>query len=186
MNIVFIELVGFVILLVIWLVTTPRPFKKKVLDYLSLKTISIISFLVFLVTLQVYTISSLSWPETSYDSLISFLGFCIFIFGFVTAVWAKLTMRGNWGAPGQHDFQRQKELVVSGPFRFSRHPIYLGLSLMFVAFSMTSRSYLIFLNLIIIWRFYQASIVEEKLLTRYFGKNYLAYREKVPRFIFYK
>lgn len=186
MNFVLIELVGLAILLVIWLATGPFRLKKRILVYLSPKIISIVSFLIVLVTLQVLTSSFLSWPVTSYDSLVSFLGFCIFIFGFVIAVWAKLTMRRNWGVPGQHDFQRQKKLITWGPFGFSRHPIYLGLTLVFMAFSVTLRSYLIFLNLIIIWRFYRASIIEEKLLTRHFGRSYLAYKGKVSRFIFYK
>lgn len=172
--------------MIIWEITDPLSFKQRIKTYLSARIILLVGFWVILITAQLLKTSILSWPQTRFDEWISLLGFLIFLLGFFIAVWAKLTMRKNWGVPGQHDFQRQKELITSGPFRFSRHPIYLGLSLMFIAFSVTLRSYLIFLNLIIIWKFYRASIVEEKLLTQYFGKNYLAYKAKVPRFIFYK
>lgn len=181
-----LELLGFFAALLFWEITDPLSLKQRFKTYFSVRVILLVGFWVILIIVQFLSRNILSWPQTGFDDLISFWGFLLFLMGFFIAVWAKFTMRKNWGLPSQHDFKRQKELITSGPFRFSRHPIYLGLSLMFIAFSITLKSYFIFLNLLIIWRFYRASIVEEKLLTEYFGKKYLAYKKKVPRFIFYK
>lgn len=167
-----------------WEITDPLSLKQRFKTYFSVRVILLVGFWAILIIVQFLSRNILSWPKTGFDDLISFLGLVLFLLGFFIALWAKFTMRKNWGLPSQHDFQRQKELITSGPFRFSRHPIYLGLSFMFLGFSITLRSYLIFLNLIIIWRSFRASIVEEMLLTKYFGKDYLAYKKNVPRFIF--
>lgn len=181
-----LELLGFLTTLLFWEITDPLSLKQRLKSYFSVRILLLVGFWVILIIVQFLSRNILSWPQTGFDNLIGFLGFLTFLLGFVVAVWAKFTMRKSWGLPSQHDFQRQKELICSGPFRFSRHPIYLGLSFMFLGFSITLRSYLIFLNLIIIWRFYKASVIEEKLLTRYFGKSYLVYKKKVPRIIFYR
>jgi protein-S-isoprenylcysteine O-methyltransferase Ste14 len=61
------------------------------------------------------------WPPT--------LGVALTFAGLMFCVWARFVLAGNWS-----DFVEVKhdhELVVDGPYRWVRHPIYTGLLLMF-------------------------------------------------------
>jgi protein-S-isoprenylcysteine O-methyltransferase Ste14 len=53
------------------------------------------------------------------------LGLILFALGLGFAVWARVHIGRNWGAPmTQKD---EPELVTSGPYRLVRHPIYSGI-----------------------------------------------------------
>lgn len=93
-------------------------------------------------------------------------------------------MRKNWAPAGTgHDISKQTRLITKGPFQYSRNPIYVGLILMTVGLLVSVRSYLLPLSLVQIIFFYKSILKEEKLLERYFGKDYINYKSKVPRFI---
>src|SRR3989339_252026 len=68
-----------------------------------------------------------------------------YFFEFLFAIWAKLIMGSNWGPPAQHTISRQSILVTSGPFSFSRNPIYLGLLIGMTGYFLTFGSLLILL-----------------------------------------
>ncbi len=117
------------------------------------------------------------------DVPIRSLGLTIFTIGVFIAVWAKYTMTHNWGVPGQHDEQVQKDLVVGGPYLYTRNPIYLGAILMNFGTAIALKSSFIFIVFVIYNYFYTQVLIEEKLLKKIFGKQYLLYCKKVPRFI---
>jgi protein-S-isoprenylcysteine O-methyltransferase Ste14 len=77
--------------------------------------------------------------------------------------------------------------VTTGPYRFVRHPIYLGFSVMAMgqALAFSSRpAFLILLSGIVptfAWRAY----AEEKLLSRAFGGRYALYRKRTKMIIPY-
>jgi protein-S-isoprenylcysteine O-methyltransferase Ste14 len=76
-------------------------------------------------------------------------------------------------------------LVLSGPYRFSRNPMYIGLTLMYaglVAFFQLTWGILFIpfsIWLITIW----VIRPEEQYLERKFGEDYLKYKQKVHRWI---
>ena len=82
-------------------------------------------------------------------------------------------------------FQVSSVLVTSGPFRFSRNPIYLGMVLILLGTSIllgtATPPILIPLFVILITqRFIRP---EEAMLEQRFGSEYLAYRARVRRWI---
>lgn len=82
-------------------------------------------------------------------------------------------------------FQESSALVVSGPFRFSRNPIYLGMAAFLVGLGMLLGSLTPFLVvpafvLLIDRRFIRA---EEAMLARTFGAQYDAYRTRIRRWL---
>ena len=83
---------------------------------------------------QLFMPSLLRLPESLRLGGMDMVGAMLAFLGMALAVWAKLTMKKNWGVPGQDDPQMQPELVTSGPFRISRNPIYVGLFLFFHRF----------------------------------------------------
>ncbi len=98
-----------------------------------------------------------------------------------------LSIRALWyhgkGTPNPRDPPRR--LVTVGPYRFSRNPLYvarlatlLGLSLFFSSVGILTLSILLFvgLHLVVLPR-------EEERLEGRFGRSYIDYKSKVPRWI---
>ena len=107
----------------------------------------------------------------------------MFWMGFGIAVWAKFTMKKNWGMPAQHDVYRQNLLVTTGPFLYTRNPIYVGLSLMALGASLGVRSILTPLVILFFIHLKRMVATEEQLLLKHFGSRYRDYRKQVPRFL---
>jgi protein-S-isoprenylcysteine O-methyltransferase Ste14 len=76
-------------------------------------------------------------------------------------------------------------LVISGPYRFTRNPMYVGLALLTIALGLFADSWWpIVLLLPVLWvidRFVIAR--EERYLTRRFGADYVTYTERVRRWL---
>lgn len=84
---------------------------------------------------------------------------------------------------GMYDFEELDEksvLRIEGPYRLSRHPIYL-FSITFLVFRpVMTQFYLVFVICLIAY-FYIGSVFEEKKLLRRFGAEYAAYQKNVSR-----
>lgn len=76
-------------------------------------------------------------------------------------------------------------VVVSGPYRFSRNPIYLGMALIHVGLGLFFASLWIVLSVIpVLWWVQQRVILaEEAYMQAKFGKVYGAYRDRVRRWL---
>lgn len=81
--------------------------------------------------------------------------------------------------------RRARTLIVSGLYRFSRNPIYLAFTLMLLGYALYlgSLSALVppFIYPVLITR--RFILGEEQLLAETFGPAYLAYKEKVRRWL---
>lgn len=103
----------------------------------------------------------------------TFLG----IFGLIFVLWGmrNINIKQMFGLKGN--------LIVQGPFRFSRNPEYLGfISLLISGLIISGSIYVFIVNLTgIVW-FLLAPLTEEKWLYEQFGESYARYCKKVPRF----
>lgn len=78
------------------------------------------------------------------------------------------------------DLDEKMELRIDGPFKYSRHPIYLFSSLFLMLRPTMDLFYLIFLINMLLY-FYIGSYYEEKKLLTIFGDTYKNYKRSVPR-----
>lgn len=76
-------------------------------------------------------------------------------------------------------------LISTGPFRFSRNPVYLGLLIMFIGFSMTSSNlWLLIVIVPMCLTVYQMVIAKEEVyLAAKFGEEYNHYKASVRRWV---
>ncbi len=110
-------------------------------------------------------------------------GFIFTLFGYSVFIWSVIA-RGkyavSWAMPEDH------ELVTWGPYRYVRHPSYLGYILMFIGLFLLWPGVFTFFPLLAIPGYYQLIFEEERLLTLHFGEKYREYQRTtgrlVPRF----
>jgi len=79
---------------------------------------------------------------------------------------------------------RESRLVVSeGPFRFSRHPMYLGFAGVMLGLAVLAGTLIpMLIVFLMVWLFRSRFIIpEEKHMEEQFGDEYVRYRERVRR-----
>ena len=82
-------------------------------------------------------------------------------------------------------FRPSSALVTTGPYRFSRNPMYVGLTLLYagVAIWVNTVWPLLFLPVILIVLHYGVVVREEAYLARTFGDEYRHYARRVRRWL---
>ena len=125
-----------------------------------------------------------------YDIII----FIIQVFGIIGLIWSILHINGKEflgltqikryfeGNYRLDDLDEYHELVVKGPFKYSRHPIYF-FTIVLLGFRSTMDLFYLVFFLCMLTYFYIGSMYEEKSLAKRYGKKYLDYKNKVPRLI---
>jgi methanethiol S-methyltransferase len=78
------------------------------------------------------------------------------------------------------DSDERLTLRIEGPYKFSRHPLYL-FTILFLLFRPVMDIFYLTFFLCIVGYFYAGSIFEEKKLAETFGEKYLEYKRSVPR-----
>lgn len=167
----------------LWTLTTKGAnIKNFFRTFVNAKSMFIVLFEVFSffqVLLPLYSSMSLD----RWNSFLEIFGIIVALIGTMLASWAKLVMGKNWGRPAQHDKNAQSSLVTTGPFTFSRNPLYIGLFLIFIGQQISLHSYFILLALPFYLAIRKAVATEETLLEKHFGESYRSYKSRVPRFL---
>lgn len=101
--------------------------------------------------------------------------------GVALLAWAVVTMRRARTAV--NPYKPSSALVASGPYRFTRNPIYLADAVLYVglAFALRSAAGLALLPLVLVVIRYGVIAREERYLERAFGDSYRKYKAVVRR-----
>ncbi len=110
------------------------------------------------------------------------VGVALFIAGLAFVVWAQATMGDSWRIGTDPD--ERTELVVSGPFKVVRNPIFAGLipttlGLALVVPSVVALASVVAFTVSIEL---EARLIEEPHLLKVHGESYAAYARRVGRF----
>jgi len=112
------------------------------------------------------------------------VGYGMLLAGMVFAGWARLFLGGNWSS--DVTLKQDHTLVLSGPYRIVRHPIYSGLLVALLGTAIALGELRCFLGVLlsaIAWKI--KSISEETLMVQEFGDQYARYREQVKGLVPY-
>ena len=111
------------------------------------------------------------------------VGIIIFLTGISLMIWAFYLFKKNKTPiiPGQ----TPKFMVIEGPYKFTRNPMYLGVTTALLGFSVYIGNLFSFLSPLLFFLIMNLVYVpfEERLMEKIFGKKYLAYKKKVRRWI---
>jgi protein-S-isoprenylcysteine O-methyltransferase Ste14 len=102
-------------------------------------------------------------------------GYAVALLGILLAVWAGVAM-GSSLSPFPRP-PRHAQLVVRGPYRVLRHPIYVGGVLFFAGLSLALSAYALALTAVLAVFWIAKARLEERLLTERFPE-YAAYRRR--------
>jgi protein-S-isoprenylcysteine O-methyltransferase Ste14 len=104
------------------------------------------------------------------------------VIGCAVAIWARVVLGSNWsGAP---DVKQGHILVQSGPYAFTRHPIYTGFIIAVLGTALAVSRYRAMIGFLCVL----ASILlkigqEEKLMLQSFPEDYAGYRKRVKALV---
>lgn len=117
------------------------------------------------------------WP------LLPAAGWALIALGLFVMLWAILTF--TRARTSVLPFRPATAMVTSGPYRFSRNPMYVGLTLLYVGLSLlTGMAWpLVMLPLALVTLTALVIRREERYLEAEFGAEYRAYRARVRRWV---
>src|ERR1041385_970484 len=118
-------------------------------------------------------------PET-YAILV--LSSILCVCGLVLCLWARAILGRNWS--GTVTLKENHELIVRGPYRFVRHPIYTCLLAMMIATAIAQGHLAGILALVLVFiSFWIKLLQEEAVMLKQFGKQYVDYQKRVKRIV---
>jgi protein-S-isoprenylcysteine O-methyltransferase Ste14 len=111
------------------------------------------------------------------------LGFLFIVLGIILNIWADLLFKKN--RTTVKPYKNPTELITSGPFRISRHPMYLGMMLILLGIAIVSGTLIAFVFPVVFIILIELFFIpfEEKNLERIFGRKYLSYKKSVRRWL---
>ncbi|WP_426482864.1 methyltransferase family protein [Chryseobacterium sp. R2ACT005] len=113
---------------------------------------------------------------------IQFTGFILMILALIWVITAQLQMKNSWRIGIDNTIKT--ELVTRGLFRFSRNPIFLGMTVSLVGFFLVIPTVIALTFLLIGSILMQIQIrLEEEYLMKVHGQNYLIYKNRVKRML---
>jgi protein-S-isoprenylcysteine O-methyltransferase Ste14 len=111
------------------------------------------------------------------------LGLVLAVVAVAVARWGRRTMKA--AGTNINPAQPAMTIVTSGPFRYSRNPLYLALTLLYVGLTLAVNTWWGLVCLVPLLITMHLGVVrrEERYLERKFGDSYRTYRSRVRRYL---
>lgn len=169
---------------VLWL--SQPGFSKQ--DMNSNKQNDKLSILLILISSSVSVFSSvIEWayftPDKSQINSVTVIGIIFLVIGICFRVWSINVLGKNFTATVK--ITKEHELIKTGPYKFIRHPSYLGAFIAIIGCPVfLNNTYTIFISCVAMMIAYYFRInVEEKTLSNHFGKYYEDYKKNTYRLL---
>ena len=124
------------------------------------------------------------------EELKTALAIVLFLIGFVFGIWSiviqNIVGKGGPLQVGKIEISpKTKNLIVTGPYKYTRNPMLFGACSMYFAFAVYLNSITAVIVVILFMTFMLifVKLSEEKRLIKDFGKSYEEYRDRVSMFI---
>lgn len=148
-------------------------------------------FKLILLALFIYTVLLLFFPKDMFSAfkinalecdLTQYIGITLMIIALIWGITAQLQMKDSWRIG--IDSTMKTDLINRGLFRFSRNPVFLGMTISLVGFFLVFPTVITFSFLLMGYILMQIQIrLEEEYLLKEHGQIYVAYKKKVRRML---
>ena len=139
--------------------------------------------LIYLVTIVLAFVLALAVPlELHVSTPVRWVaGFLV-----VAGIWVSILGRGAFERAGTNvnPMQPSTRLVLAGPYRVTRNPMYVGMAFACIALAVATINGWLLVLLLPTWAVMHWGVIlrEERYLTRKFGQEYEKYRRRVRRY----
>jgi len=149
-----------------------RKMKNKIMP-----TTYFIILLLLSIGLHFLPIKKVIYPPYTY------LGWIFIVFGAVLNIWTDSLFKKKNTTVKPH--KNPAELETSGPFRITRHPMYLGMMSILLGVAILHGTLITFIFPLVFVVLMERIFIpfEEENLEKIFGKKYLDYKQKVRRWL---
>ncbi len=115
-------------------------------------------------------------------TLVRSIGLFLLIGGFILSIQAQKALGANWmGTVGLRSYH---SLITHGPYRYIRHPMYVGIAISQIGISLFSMNrWMAFACFFFTLSFMVRVPEEEQLLSNHFGRKFAKYREETGLFL---
>lgn len=138
---------------------------------------TLVKYLIAVVLFLAYFLGYFDFALLNFSLYLRLAGLLIIILGISLLFWAHGHLMENWSPIIEKKFTKSRKLIVSGPYRYIRHPIYTASFITIIGFFIFTANWILTgIPLIILVLFYSSKIPrEEKELMNNFGKKYKDY-----------
>ena len=148
------------------------------------KNVRAVEILLSVATLVIIPIQliSIMLDLTILNDNVRFIGFSVGILGDILFLISIITMKNSWraGIPSED----KTEFISNGIYKISRNPAFVGFDLMYIGICLLYCNVLtVIFSLFAIIMLHFQILQEEKYLEKTFGEIYIAYKNKVFRYI---
>ena len=160
-----------------------QPFWRPAGDIRQLVFGTLGMLIIIPVVIYIFAPDWLAWAALALPASLRWTGVALGLISLVLLVWVHHTLGQNFSLPGV--IKERQELVMRGPYRWVRHPMYSVLFLISLAYFLISANWLIGLGWLGWITGTVASLVrtEEAALMATFGDAYRAYMQRTGRFL---
>jgi protein-S-isoprenylcysteine O-methyltransferase Ste14 len=135
------------------------------------------------ILISLYLDSLLGWSEIILYPFNLIIAIIILVVGFFFAIWSNIEIfRTGKGSPVPLKGTHTTELVIKGPYKYSRNPMVFGYILFWIGLGFIVNSLflaILFTGFITIVLILLVKLWEEKNMAKRFGKSYLEYKKRV-------
>ena len=138
-----------------------------------------------LVSIVVYIIKPrrVSWSTLLLPSWMRWLGLLVGLAALLLFYWVLRSLGRNFST--SLTIKEEQTLIIHGPYRRIRHPMYTAFILLWVAFFLLSANWFIGLTGILayVWTTIVRTPKEERMMIDRFGEEYIAYMGRTGRYL---
>lgn len=149
-----------------------------------LSLILISPFYIFDISEQI-VVNIFTFPVDLIPQPYNYVGLVFIPVGFLLIIWANyaLLVIGKISLRDREPMQKPEYLVLEGPYRFSRNPLYLGALFALVGFVIVWSSIVIAFLTILVYIIFRNRFIkrEEIILEEEFGDDYRDFKKRVRR-----
>jgi protein-S-isoprenylcysteine O-methyltransferase Ste14 len=134
----------------------------------------------------VLVLQLLGWqlfPFSKQLFVVQVMGFVLVLIGICVAISARKELGTNWALGAEYQIKENQKLVMTGIYKYIRHPIYFSGFLSITGGELVAQSYVALIGFVILVEDYRQAHREERLLVKHFGEAYKDYMKCTKMFI---